>query len=200
MAKITLKEYVNSFLVISVIAVIFLGAYETVFYTLKGDPHDAFLSLGSTLAIVLFAIIGYLILWGLVKLKVIKEKKEELPLTSNKNKIGSSELTENGSKVSKIKINIFGFLNFEQEIKDNEPNDERKLQIKLVKLQTDVQNQLAISLALFAVSGAFVVAVAQKPLTFQGFLFSGIAILFGVFAADSVIKAQSFRKEMDNLT
>ncbi len=112
----------------------------------------------------------------------------------------SDKLKEDRNKIFKVKVNFLGLLSVEQEIKDDEVNRERKLQIDIAKLQTDVQNYLAITLAFIALTGVFIVAEAQNPLSYQGFIFAGIAILFGVYAWKSVKKAQSFRNQMDDLT
>jgi hypothetical protein len=105
---------------------------------------------------------------------------------------------EKAAKEVKKNIKILKELQKEinSELGEAKEPDENKI-LRLGKLQTDVQNWLAISLALFALTGSFVISESQNPLSFQGAIFLVLAILFGILAASSVIKAQKFRKEMD---
>ncbi len=88
--------------------------------------------------------------------------------------------------------------------------EERELQIKLAKLQADVQIWLATSLALIAVCGGLLIAGYQIDITsvtpnLNGlktieFIITGLALVaFGVLAAISVNKTDKYRKEMDKL-
>lgn len=80
-----------------------------------------------------------------------------------------------------------------------EHESETSLQIKLTVLQTDVQNNLGIAIALVALMGAFIVALAENPLSYQGVIFAALVIIFGVLGAKSARIAQSKRNEMDTL-
>ncbi|MGD0994192.1 MAG: hypothetical protein ABR909_01545 [Candidatus Bathyarchaeia archaeon] len=93
MAKITLKEYRNVYLIVVLLTVIFQGAYEVFFYGMKGDPKDAIISFASIGVVLLFGVAAYLILVALVKFGVIKnndspnDKKEQEGKDSEEKKI-----------------------------------------------------------------------------------------------------------------
>ena len=78
-------------------------------------------------------------------------------------------------------------------------NEDRALQIRLAQLQTDVQNYLAICLALFAGMAALIAVFATNPLSYQGIIFFAVILLFGYYAVKAVKKAQSYRNKMDKL-
>jgi hypothetical protein len=77
-------------------------------------------------------------------------------------------------------------------------NEERALQIKLAQLQTDVQNYLAICLALFAAMAALIAVFATNPLSYQGIILFVTILLFGYYAFKAVKRAQAYRNQMNN--
>ena len=88
--------------------------------------------------------------------------------------------------------------------------EEKELQIKLAKLQTDVQTSLAFALAYFAVGGGLLIAVIQIGLTsvapnleelravglFVTGLFIVLSSISGVYRLNQMDK---YRKEMNKL-
>jgi len=88
--------------------------------------------------------------------------------------------------------------------------EERDLQIKLAKLQTDAQISLAYSLAYFAICGGLLIAFFQIALTsigsdLEGFKNYAIVTLFFLMVAFSILgfyninKMNKYRDEMDKL-
>jgi hypothetical protein len=68
MALRDLKKYVNIILIAILLSVVFQGAYDTLFYGMKGDNSDAIRSLAAMSLVVIFIIVAILILrvWALV--------------------------------------------------------------------------------------------------------------------------------------
>jgi hypothetical protein len=79
------------------------------------------------------------------------------------------------------------------------PNNELALEVKLAQLQTDSQNYLAISLALFAAMAALIAIFYEKPLTYQGIIFFIMILVFGYFAGKAALTAQLSRNKMNRL-
>lgn len=90
------------------------------------------------------------------------------------------------------------FLSIKQKL-DGCKIEDRKLEIRLAQLQTDVQTYLAISLALFAAMAALIVIVATNPLSYNGFIVTVVIIILGFLAIQSVLKAQRYRNMMNTL-
>ncbi len=87
--------------------------------------------------------------------------------------------------------------------------EEKELQIKLAKLQADIQIWLTASFAFLALLAGSVIAAWQfyfspptDPAILKSFLFDTfvvIAVAFAVLAVISVLKMESCRDQMDNL-
>ncbi|MGD0451023.1 MAG: hypothetical protein ABSA79_08240 [Candidatus Bathyarchaeia archaeon] len=88
--------------------------------------------------------------------------------------------------------------------------EEKELQIKLAKLQTDVQTSLAFGLAYFAVSGGLLIASIQLMLTSVASNFEllknvGVGATFLLFVAlliaglSKINETEKYRKEMNKL-
>ena len=81
-----------------------------------------------------------------------------------------------------------------------ETDKQGSIQVRLVKLQTEIQNKLAIALAFIAIAGAFVIAEGeQPPWSYQGIGFLIMALFFGICAFYSVYTTRSKIKEFNNV-
>ena len=77
---------------------------------------------------------------------------------------------------------------------------ERKLQIDLARLQTDIQILFGWLLSCIAVAGAFIIAGVQlNPTTQYGYLSFVGAIIFIVLAFNYSIRLSKKRKELNSL-
>ena len=92
-----------------------------------------------------------------------------------------------------------------------EENENREFQVKLAKLQADVQIYLSIGLGLLALTGAFLIGVYQVAIAvvtpdlsflkeFAKYGLFTLVIIFAVYAYKSFKKADYSRKEMDKPT
>jgi hypothetical protein len=88
--------------------------------------------------------------------------------------------------------------------------EEKKLQIKLAKLQADVQMWLALSLAFLATCGGLLIGGYQIRITsvtsdLEGFKNSAyivsivLIIAFGFLAGFSILRMKKYRDDMDKL-
>lgn len=94
MALRELKKYVNVILIAILLSIVFQGAYDTLFFVMKGDNYDAIRSLAAMGVVVIFIILAILILWVWALSKDSKIKPKETDSNKRQKEPETTEETE----------------------------------------------------------------------------------------------------------